>query len=63
MKRKNYRLDEAKIRKVKRLLKAKTETEAVQKAIDIILSREDFVKVCMENTAIRECKETSWWTM
>jgi len=36
-KRKNYLLAEAKIKKLRRLLKAKTQTEAIEKAVDLVL--------------------------
>jgi len=49
LKRKNYWLDETKIKKVRRLLKAKTETEAIQKAIDLVLFQEEATKAWVEN--------------
>ncbi|MBI2358421.1 MAG: hypothetical protein HYV04_05875 [Deltaproteobacteria bacterium] len=52
LKRKNYWLDEAKIKKVKRLLKARTETEAVQKAIDLVLFQEEATKAWVDNAGV-----------
>lgn len=49
LKRKNYWLDETKIKRVKRLLKARTETEAIQKAIDLVLFQKEAVKAWVEN--------------
>ncbi len=49
LKRKNYWLDEAKIKKVKRLLKAKSETEAIQKALDLVLFQEEAARAWVEN--------------
>jgi hypothetical protein len=49
LKRKNYWLDEAKIKKAQRLLKAKTETEALQKAIDLVLFQQEATKAWVEN--------------
>ena len=49
LKRKNYWLDEVKIKKIRRLLKAKTETEAIQKAIDFVLFQQEASKAWMEN--------------
>ncbi len=46
LKRKNYSLDEAKIKKLRRLLKTKTETEALQKAVDLVLLQRKAAKVC-----------------
>ena len=52
LKRKTYWLDETKIKKVRRLLKAKTETEAVQKAIDLVLFQEEATKAWVENAGV-----------
>jgi hypothetical protein len=52
LKRKNYWLDEAKIKKVQRLLKAKTETEALQKAIDLVLFQQEATKAWVENAGV-----------
>lgn len=49
LKRKNYWLDEGKIRKAQRLLKAKTETEAVQKALDLVVFQEEAARAWVEN--------------
>jgi len=52
LKRKNYWLDEAKIKKVQQLLKAKTETEALQKALDLILFQEEAAKAWIDNAGM-----------
>ncbi len=52
LKRKNYWLDESKIKRVRRLLKAKTETEAVRKAIDLVLFQEEAAKAWVENAGV-----------
>ena len=44
LKRKNYYLDDRKIQRVKRILGAKTETEAINTALDLIAFREDILK-------------------
>lgn len=44
VKRKNYYLDEAKIKRVKKILKARTETEALEKSMDIVLFRTDLLE-------------------
>jgi hypothetical protein len=49
LKRKNYWLDEKKIKKAQRLLKAKTETEAIQKAIDMVLFQKEATRAWVEN--------------
>ena len=49
LKRKNYWLDEGKIRKVRRLLKAKTETEAIQRALDMVVFHEEAARAWLEN--------------
>lgn len=57
LKRKNYWLDETKIKKIRRLLKAKTETEAVQKAIDLVLFQEEATKAWVENAGVGGVKD------
>lgn len=37
MKRKNYRLDEVKIRKAQKILHTKTETDTIDKALDLVV--------------------------
>lgn len=44
VKRKNYYLDEAKIRRVQRILGTKTETETLDKAMDIIMFRAELLE-------------------
>ena len=43
-KRKNYYLDEAKIRRVQAILGAKTETEAIDTALDLVAFRNEILK-------------------
>ncbi len=44
LKRKNYYLDERKIRRAKKILAVRTETEAIDAALDLIAFREDILK-------------------
>lgn len=44
LKRKNLWLDEKKLKRAKTILKAKTETEAINKALDIVCFRENLIK-------------------
>jgi len=44
LKRKNYFLDERKIQRVKRILRARTETEAIDRALDLVAFREEILK-------------------
>ena len=44
LKRKNYHLDEKKIRRVRSTLGAKTETEAIDAALDLVVFRKDILK-------------------
>ncbi len=44
VKRKNYYLDEAKIKKVQKILGTKTETEALNKAMDIVVFRTELLE-------------------
>ena len=43
IKRKNYYLDERKIRRAKSILGAKTETEAVDAALDLVVFRKEIL--------------------
>jgi len=52
LKRKNYWLDETKIKKVQRLLKAKTETEALQKAVDLVLFQQEAARAWIDNAGV-----------
>jgi len=52
LKRKNYWLDETKIKRVQSLLKAKTDTEAIQKAIDLVLFQEEATRAWVENAGV-----------
>jgi hypothetical protein len=52
LKRKNYWLDETKIKKVQRLLKAKTETEALQKAVDLVLFQQEAARAWVDNAGV-----------
>lgn len=49
LKRKNYWLDEAVIRKAQKLFGAKSETEAIQKALELAVFQEEAVKAWKEN--------------
>jgi len=44
LKRKNYYLDEKKIRRARAILRAKTETEAIDTALDLVVFRRDILK-------------------
>jgi hypothetical protein len=44
LKRKNYYLDENKIRRVRTILGAKTETEAIDEALNLVLFRKEILK-------------------
>ena len=44
IKRKNYYLDEVKIKKVQKILGTKTETEALNKTMDIIVFRTELLE-------------------
>ena len=43
-KRKNYYLDERKIRRARAILGAKTETEAIDAALDLVVFKQDIIK-------------------
>lgn len=49
LKRKNYWLDEAAIKKVQKLFRAKSETEAIQKALELAIFQEEAARAWMEN--------------
>jgi len=51
-KRKNYWLDENKIKRLQQLIKAKTETEAIEKAIDLVVFQKEAVKAWVENAGV-----------
>ena len=44
IKRKNYYLDEVKIRRVRAILGAKTETEAIDAALDLVVFKKEILK-------------------
>jgi hypothetical protein len=44
LKRKNYYLDERKIQRAKAILRAKTETEAIDAALDLVVFRKEILK-------------------
>ncbi len=48
LKRKNYWLDETTIKKAQQLFKAKSETEAIQKALELAVFQEEAVKAWKE---------------
>ena len=49
LKRKNYSLEEAKVKKFRRLLRTNTETEALRRAVDFVLFQQEAVKAWIEN--------------
>ncbi len=49
LKRKNYWLDEATIKKAQKLFGAKSETEAIQKALELAILQEEGAKAWREN--------------
>ena len=49
LKRKNYSLEEAKVKKLRRLLRTKSDTEALHKAVDLVLFQEEATKAWIEN--------------
>jgi hypothetical protein len=44
LKRKNYFLDERKIRRVRAILRKKTETEAIDAALDLVMFKTEILK-------------------
>ncbi len=44
VKRKNYNLDEIKIKRVQKILGAKTETETLDKALDLVMFQTDLLE-------------------
>ena len=42
--RKNYRLHQSKIDRVREILEAETETEAIETALDLVILREELVR-------------------
>jgi hypothetical protein len=44
VKRKNYYLDDAKIQRAKKILGARTETAAINSALDLVVFREDILE-------------------
>ena len=44
VKRKNYNIDEIKIKRVQKILGAKTETETLDKALDLIMFQTDLLE-------------------
>jgi hypothetical protein len=49
LKRKNYSLEEAKVKKLRRLLRTNSETEALHKAVDMVLFQQEAAKAWIEN--------------
>ena len=49
LKRKSYSLDEAKVKKLRRLLKTRSDAEAVHKAVDMVLFQQEAVKAWIDN--------------
>lgn len=48
-KRKSYWLNQTEIKRLQRLLKTKTETDAIQKAVDLVLFQREAAKAWVEN--------------
>lgn len=51
-KKRNYLLDESKIKRLQRLLKTQTQTEAIQKAVDFVLLQQEAAKAWVENAGV-----------
>ncbi len=49
LKRKNYWLDETMIKKAQKLFRTKSETEAIQKALELAVFQEEAAKAWTEN--------------
>jgi hypothetical protein len=49
LKRKNYWLDETTIKKAQKLFRAKSETEAIQKALELAIFQEEAARAWKEN--------------
>lgn len=49
LKLKNYSLVEAKVKKLRRLLKTRSETDAVHKAVDLVLFQQQAARAWVEN--------------
>ena len=49
LKHKNYSLEEAKVKRLRRLLRTNTETEALRRAVDFVLFQQEAVKAWIEN--------------
>ena len=47
---KHFRLNDAKIKRAKRLLRANTDTEAIEKALDLVISEYERNKIAAEAT-------------
>ena len=52
LKRKNYWLDETAIKKAQKLFRAKSETEAIQKALEMAVFQEEAAKAWRENAGL-----------
>ena len=51
-KRKSYRLDQTEIRRLRRLLKTRTETDTIEKAVDLVLFQWEAAKAWVENAGV-----------
>lgn len=58
VKRKNYNLDEIKIKRVQKILGAKTETETLDKALDLIMFQTDLLESVRQG---RNPKDITLW--
>jgi hypothetical protein len=45
---KHFRLDAAKIKRAQRVLRAGTETEAIERALDLVISEHDRIRLAVE---------------
>ena len=59
LKRKNYYLDEGKIRRVRQILGAKTETEAIDAALNLVVFKREILKSLERLQAKAECRRFS----
>ena len=61
LKRKNYYLDEKKIRRVRAILGASTETEAIDTALNLVVFRREISVAAKKGTTLAEEKEPPSW--
>jgi len=61
LKRKNYYLDERKIKRAKGILGAKTETEAIDAALDLIVFRREILESLEKVAGKGGVEKIFWW--